>query len=246
MKGVSSCADTRWVWRPSSCVLDPWDSAEFCRLLGRGLCIIGDSINAQLYASVRAILHALPPSEQPATNASWHDSEGLFRWQAGVWGPATHTICGGRSRLSFVRNDLLLLNASGPIRGNLGRYLRQFETECTPSRYDVVLLNTGAHVQPALTERVATTLNYLLGRIEEEEEHQQRQQRPPQEHGQRQQHKAEEEQWADKERKHMSTQTVVWRESVPGHADCALHSTSRPLPSLHAAEEHFRIHPGWV
>ena len=127
-KNASHCKNAKWIWQPEGCVLYAWNASDLCRLLHRGLLIVGDSSSAQMYHSVWAMLtHDLTNATSLLSNADY--------------APVTTTLCGGSTVLTFVRNDHLTLHSIEHGHTLFHRWEQKI------SLHDVVIINAGAHVQ---------------------------------------------------------------------------------------------------
>ncbi|XXQ33443.1 SGNH domain-containing protein [Plasmodiophora brassicae] len=118
-----------WEWR-STCgaTMDKFDPVRLCSTLGnRSILFVGDSLSANMIAAFRNQLNTRR-AVRPCANDNWSDEY-----------ESTVVICPSMARLDYIRNDHLTLS-----RDSQG----QFCNAWTPvlDQYDILVLNTGAHV----------------------------------------------------------------------------------------------------
>ena len=135
-------ANGRWegnTWKVNDqerCRLEDFTKDEFCRVLGsRNILIIGDSINLQLFEALKYLLEAKDQKHMRFVRMGRNPNPVL----------SGATICGS-SRLTFIRNDRLILDADMGEKeyiNSTSLQLSSFET--LAPFHEIFILNAGAH-----------------------------------------------------------------------------------------------------
>ena len=141
---------TKWCWTPSDCDLRPFLKAESCKLISKSgtsesqidILFVGDSMTHQMYESFY-MLH-----DGPGQPAGKHDAK-------------VQTVCDGKARVLFIRNDYIATSSSFEAcsgkTDSLSEHQR-FPDKRTSicgdwtqyvARASIIVLNSGAHVIPA-------------------------------------------------------------------------------------------------
>ena len=157
-------------WLPHRCTLEPLQRASACGLLEsreiRQIVVVGDSLSAQFFLSLVMLLESLDGLGPPVKDTRVPSLRGGFADKTAV-------ACGGRVRLKFVRNDLLLWSNSG-VETNLVRRCSQrtlLHGWITHALHDadLLILGLGGHFPLAMSDAAAAAAAAPLAPAEREQ-----------------------------------------------------------------------------
>lgn len=149
-----------WCWKPFGCLNEPFSVKDFCRKLsGRGILIVGDSIQHQFYD---ALFMQLGTPGQPL--GQWTLEPDIHKNTSGL-------ICDGQGggRLVYLRNDQIAVTDTTPLYARARKDVYRADWAAIAPMFGIIILNKGAHYIPndALYKaETRTTANWLLKSID--------------------------------------------------------------------------------
>jgi hypothetical protein len=148
-----------WCWKPFGCVTELFSVKEFCRKLGgRGILVVGDSIQHQLYD---ALFMQLETAGQPL---------GQWTLEPDIMNTTSGGICVGQGggRLIYLRNDQIAVTSNTPLFGKNPPNVYRSDWTTVAPMFGIIILNKGAHYIPDNTvfeSETRTTAHWLLNNI---------------------------------------------------------------------------------
>lgn len=149
-----------WCWKPFGCVAESFSVKGFCQKLGgRGILVVGDSIQHQLYD---ALFMQLGTTGQP-----------LEQWtlEPDIMNTTSGGICVGQGggRLIFLRNDQIAVTDNTPLFAkNPPNVFRSDWTSIAPM-FGIIILNKGAHYisnNTVFLSETRATAHWLLNSVD--------------------------------------------------------------------------------